>query len=145
MKNNFIGYWQLVEWYAELDGNFHSHPFGKDAKGELCYTENRRMYASLLFNKRSNFAKSSLLKGTMQEQKAAIESYLSYSGTFDVQEDKVIHHVEYSLLPNWQGTDLIRLFQFSNDKQTLILKTLPQQTSKGQEIQNFLIWKNLNT
>ena len=49
MKEQFIGYWRLTNWEATLDGKFHSHPFGEKAEGELLYSENGRMFASLSY------------------------------------------------------------------------------------------------
>ena len=143
MKEQFIGYWRLTNWEATLDGKFHSHPFGEKAEGELLYSENGRMFASLSYAERPKFAVANLKKSTPEERKSAVDSYVSYSGTFDIVDNTVQHHVEYSLLPNWQGTDLVRMFEFSDDQETLTLSTAPEKTSSGKIIINHLIWKRI--
>ena len=141
MKEKFIGYWRLDKWEATLDGVFHSHPFGEKAEGELLYSDTGRMFASLSYAERPKFEVANLKKATPEERKSAVDSYVSYSGTFDIVDNTVVHHVEYSLLPNWQGTDLVRLFEFSNNEETLTLNTAAQITSSGKKIINHLIWK----
>jgi len=141
MKEQFIGYWRLTKWEATLDGKFHSFPFGENAEGELFYSENGRVFASLSRVNRPKFAFANLRKATPEERKSAIDSYISYSGTFEIGDDSVRHHVEYSLLPNWQGTDLVRMFKFSADQKTLTLTTFPQTTSSGKIIVNHLVWE----
>ena len=144
MRNHFIGYWRLTKWEATLDGAFHSFPFGEKAEGELLYSENGRMFASLSRAERPQFEFANLRKATPEERKSAVDTYVSYSGTFDIVGNTVQHHVEYSLLPNWQGTDLVREFKFSNNQETLTLSTAPEQTSSGKIIINHLIWKKQN-
>ena len=141
MKEQFIGYWRLTNWEATLGGVFHAHPFGEKAEGELLYSENGRMFASLSYAERPKFAVANLQKATPAERKSALESYVSYSGTFDIVDNTVVHHVEYSLLPNWQGIDLVRLFEFSDDQETLTLSTVAKITSSGKKIVNHLTWK----
>jgi len=144
MKDQFIGYWRLTKWEATLDGKFHSYPFGEKAEGELLYSENGRMFASLSRAIRPKFLAANLRKATPAERKSAVDSYVSYSGTFDIVDNTVQHHVEYSLLPNWQGTDLVRMFKFSNNKETLTLSTAPETTSSGKIVVNHLVWKKVN-
>ncbi len=50
----------------------------------------------------------------------AARNYISYSGKYEIIDNKVIHHVEVSLVPDWTHTDLERTFEFSGDKLILI-------------------------
>jgi hypothetical protein len=44
-------------------------------------------------------------------------NYISYAGTFDmdVQNQRVIHHVEVSMFPNNVGHDQVRAYKFGGD------------------------------
>jgi hypothetical protein len=78
--------------------------------------------------------------GTMEEIKTAFEGFVSYYGPYEVDLDnrKVITHVEGSLYPNWVGDNQERFFEFSDNR--LILRTLPIQL--GEEIfVGILVWE----
>ena len=71
------------------------------------------------------FASGDQMEGTAEEIKANYEGYVSYYGSyeFDNENDIVIHHVDGSLFPNWEGQDLKRFFELSGSR--LKIKTPP--------------------
>ena len=141
--NKLIGTWELVEWDCTLDGRYHSHPFGQDAQGRLMYTTEGTMMAILMKADRPNFQTPTLSLGSAEEKANAINGYVSYSGTFRTENNLVIHSVQFSLLPNWIGTDLIREMMWTDDAH-LILSTLPQTTRSGRTVVNQLRWRKLD-
>jgi hypothetical protein len=48
---------------------------------------------------------------------------MAYAGRYSFSGDRVIHHVELSLFPNWVGTDQQRSVELSGDR--LILSARP--------------------
>jgi len=146
MKERFIGTWNLV-YYKMLkeDGSFFSYPYGKNCKGNIIYTKEGRMNALLMNPDRPKFAIPHTWKGTAEEMKKAFRGYTSYSGKFDIEDNKVIHHVDMCLFPNWIGTDLIRTFEFSSDNRELLLSTTPFDAGKGFMLQHVLLWERLLT
>jgi hypothetical protein len=59
--------------------------------------------------------------GTSKEELQKRESLPStnincYCGTYDVREDRVVHHVEAASFPNSVGKDLVRTFTLSGDE-----------------------------
>jgi hypothetical protein len=46
----------------------------------------------------------------------AATAFVSYAGPYEIRDDKVIHHAEVSLFPEWAGTDLIRTYEFSGNQ-----------------------------
>jgi hypothetical protein len=76
--------------------------------------------------------------GDVSQRAAAFSTCLAYFGTFEVQEDRVIHRVEASLFPDWSGQEQIRPFTLEGD--TLTLHTPPQHLAAG-DVTNALIWK----
>jgi hypothetical protein len=116
-----IGTWKLVAYTSEVDGGNITYPLGKDAVGQLMYDANGYMAAQIADVNRPKFATEDYRKLTPEETGAAFKGYVAYYGTYEVDEGEkaVIHHVVNSLLPNWAGTDLIRLYEFTNNRMTL--------------------------
>ncbi len=53
---------------------------------------------------------------TADEYAAAMRTYVSYSGRYQVLADRVVHHLELCLLPNWTGTDQERFYQLGGNR-----------------------------
>lgn len=142
MRNKFIGVWTLV-YYKILkeDGSLFSYPYTKNCKGHIIYSKEGRMSALLMDPSRPAFAVPHTWKGTAEEMKKAFRGYTSYSGKFDVEDNRVIHHVDMALFPNWIGTDLIRTFEFSSDGMELLLSTELFEAGKGVKLQHVLLWE----
>jgi hypothetical protein len=123
----FVGTWQLVSFQARTADGRVIYPFGPDAQGLLTYTHDGRMWAAVYKANRQPFAVNDQQKGTADEYTAAVQSYVQYMGTFDVDRDAgtVSHHVEQSIFPNWNGTTQVRFYTFSNDGNGLDLTTPP--------------------
>lgn len=47
--------------------------------------------------------------------------FTAYSGTYDVEGSRVVHHVDLATIPDWEGTDLIR--DLERDENGLTLTT----------------------
>src|SRR5690349_23916816 len=105
-----IGAWSLVSWRAISPDGTISHPYGQQPGGQLIYQSDGRMAACLMRRQRARFASDNRLDATSAEREAAYRDYLSYFGSFTVQETDrtVTHHVEGATFPNWSGTDLVR-------------------------------------
>ncbi|WP_413230998.1 lipocalin-like domain-containing protein [Paenibacillus apii] len=50
-------------------------------------------------------------------------NYLAYAGTFELKEDRLIHHINVSNVQDWIGASQVRLFTLEGDY--LTLSTLP--------------------
>jgi hypothetical protein len=98
------------------------------------------MSATLMRAKRSKFAARDIAGGTIEEQIMAVQTYLSYCGKYEIQDNKVIHHIEASLFPNWVGIDQERFFEFKDNR--LFLSTPPLLVSGKQQVAN-LAWEHL--
>ena len=69
----------------------------------------------------------------------AARAYVSYGGRWSLQGDQVVHHVEFCLLPNWVGTDLVRTVSWAGTD--LVLSTAPEHDAKGRTVTNRLVWR----
>lgn len=107
--------------------------------GQVVFT-GRYMSGQLMRRDRPDFASGDQSSGTPEEIKAAMEGYVSYYGPFelDLEQRKLITHVEGSLFPNWIGKDQERFFELSGDR--LILKTTPFAFG-DEEFVGVLVWE----
>jgi hypothetical protein len=124
--NALIGAWRLVAMeYRYPDGRLR-YPYGREAVGYIIYTADGRMSATLMAGGRAPFG-AEYGRGKGRETKAAaFETYLSYAGRYEFPGDRVIHHVEVALIPDWVGTTLTRLAQFEGDRLTLSTEADPR-------------------
>jgi hypothetical protein len=129
-SNQFVGAWKLIASEMRFPDGRVFYPFGKIPAGYIIYTNNGYMTATLTATKRSRVGltieklamPSKIALFTPKYLKAAYRyfraatSFVSYSGPYEIKGDRIIHHVEVSLFPEWTGTDLIRTYEFSGNK-----------------------------
>jgi Lipocalin-like domain len=84
-RGTLVGAWRLASWENQA------------ADGRFSVTISRKGRAA--------FAADDLLGGTIPEKEQAMESFLAYAGRYSFLGDRVIHHMELSLFPNWIGRD----------------------------------------
>jgi hypothetical protein len=137
--NPLIGTWRLVSWENRslVDGQI-SYPLGKDAAGYIMYNQDGYMFVAIMGPNRLKFAANDLLSGTPEEEAQAEETYVSYCGQYDFDGDKVVHHVELSLFPNWVGVDQERLVELTGNRLTL---STPPILLRGIQQTAHLIWE----
>jgi len=137
-ENPFVGSWRLESFELRKSNGQVSFPFGKDAHGYIIYNPDSHMSVAFMRTGRPNFASEELFSGTPEEKGLAYDTYFSYSGTYEIRGDQVIHHIEVSMFPNWTGHDQARFYRFEGD--LLILSTPPLPVD-GLQQTGYLIWK----
>ena len=141
--NAFVGARRLLSFEARTSSGEISHPLGKDAKGLLLYGQEGYMAVSVMRGDRPNFKSADIWATANPDEKlAAFDSYSSYCGRYEVKHDKIIHHVELSLFPNWSGEGQERDFEFAGDR--LTLRTPPTMVGGVEQIA-IAIWQRLNS
>lgn len=50
-----------------------------------------------------------------------VSNFMAYAGTYTLDASTVTHHLDLALIPDWEGTDLVRSAKVEGD--TLTLKT----------------------
>jgi hypothetical protein len=142
IQNQFVGTWRLVSWEnRDEDGNV-SYPMGQDAVGYIMYTEDGYMSANLMKANRPTFTAGDLLGGTPEEKARAAETYIAYCGQYEIQTNKVIHHIKASLFPNWVGLKQERFFEFIGNNQ-LSLSAAPFLMS-GKQRTARVLWERVS-
>jgi hypothetical protein len=142
---SLIGTWRLVEWTFTVDDSRPTRPWGGDPGGLLMYTEDGRMSATLMSHGRPAAPTRTLSAAPVDIRASAAAGYLSYAGSYSMDGDDVLHHIELSLMPNWVGTTERRLVEWapSENGLHLILSTPPTRTDGGRMAVNRLRWERL--
>ena len=120
-----VGVWKLISFKTQRENGEVIYPFGKNAQGSLIYTKSGHFSVQLMRPDRPQFVSRDQMRGTAEEIKANYEGVISYYGHYEFDRKKgfVIHHVEGSLFPNWEGQGLKRFFELSGNR--LKLSTPP--------------------
>jgi len=139
-KNAFIGTWKLVSFILQNPDGTVSNPFGLEPGGYIFYMADGYMAVAFMAAGRPQYHNQDPMAGNMQEKAAAVDTFISYCGTYEVQGNEVVHHIEVSLFPNWTGKDQRRFYQFKGRQ--LILSTTPQ-VFQGSERSAILVWERV--
>ena len=139
----FAGTWSLVSWKIEqADGAVIDPLLGPGPVGWIMYHPGGQMSVVLMRPDNPKFVSDNLMEATPEEIRAAFEGFVSYCGSYEVNEQErfVIHHLEMSWFPNLVGTEQKRFFEFADDR--LTLKT-PPLTLMGEDQVHCLVWQRL--
>lgn len=136
-----IGVWKLISFEARREGEGPSFPFGMDAQGMLIYSDVGRFSVQMMRANRPKFASGDQFKGTVEEGNHCFTGCISYFGRyeFDANGGFVIHHIESSLFPNWEGTQK-RFLDFSGSQ--VSLRTPPVMWN-GKMTVGAMVWERV--
>ena len=137
MVNLLVGTWRLASFEVRTEDGSINYPLGCDAIGYLTYTANGHVFVAMMNPNCPRFSSEDPSKGRPEEKIAVFDSYMTYCGTYILQENRIIHHLELSLVPNWIGSDLVRIIDLVEDRLSVV--TLPQLVF-GRWQTGYLIW-----
>ncbi len=138
--NPIVGTWRLVSFEIRSKDDKVIYPFGDNPVGYLIYGEDGFMSVSIMKAKRSKCDAVVLSLASLDEKVEAAESYLSYSGRYEIKKNVIIHHVELSLFSNWIGMPQKRILELKGNE--LSLTSLPFFLY-GVEHTSHLIWERV--
>jgi len=140
-RDALVGAWRLVSWENRVADGQVTYPMGAGALGYVLYTGDGRFSVTISRVGRGGFAAGDLLGGTTGEKARAMESFVAYAGRYSFHGDRVIHHVELSLFPNWVGTDQERWVELAWDR--LTLSASPLLLAGTQQVPR-LVWERVD-
>jgi hypothetical protein len=123
-REALVGAWQLLSWENRAADGQVTYPMGTDALGSLLYSASGRFSVTISQAGRAGFAAGDLLSGTTEEKARVVEGFVAYAGRYSFHGDRVVHHVELSLFPNWVGSDQQRWVELNGDRLTLSARPL---------------------
>ncbi len=118
-RDQLIGVWQLVRQFnAGKDGS--EIPVAPRQRGHISWDRSGRVWV-LLYNE-GRKAPADPRTPTLEEYREMYSGVVTYFGHYEVDEAKqtVTHHIEASASPALIGTDLVRRYEFSGNRVTLI-------------------------
>ncbi len=138
---DIVGTWELARASATTEaGAAVADPFGINPTGLLIYTAEGRMSAIISHGGRKPLSIADRVSSPAEERGAAFSTFIAYAGRYTLSEDRVTHHVELSLVPNWVNTDLVRLVRFEGERMTL--RTPPISIGGVSEVVD-LLWERV--
>jgi len=119
-SNPFVGTWKLVSWeVTQPDGTIH-YLYSKDVVGYLIYTADGYMSSEIMDPDRQqsdpNFPFEIAAVQTLPDpdRARAYSTYVSFCGTYTVEDNMVTHHVKAGLIHSWTGSAQRRHFEFDH-------------------------------
>ena len=107
-----VGTWALVDWRIEyLDGRV-TRPFGVDAAGQLVYSADGHMSASVSRAGRSRLDAANARLASVADKAAAFDGYFHYAGRWHLDGNTVVHSVDLALNPDFVGSEQRRRVDF---------------------------------
>jgi hypothetical protein len=133
------GRWELLECRSvDDDGAVTGWPLGEHPRGLVIYTPGGWMSGQLAATDRPTVEGDDPLGGPPDQRAAAYSSYLAYWGRYTIAGDRIIHHVDGSMVPGWAGLEQVRYFSLSGD--VLVLRTPPMRLA-GATTVGELTWR----
>ena len=139
--NPLVGAWRLMSFEVRgADGRVR-YPYGRDAAGYIIYGADGFMSVQFGPADRPRFADDDLGGKGDGEWAALARSYTAYCGRYELRGDRVLHHVELSLFPNWVGETQERFLTLDGNR--AILRT-PPFLVRGEERTGVLVWERVS-
>jgi Lipocalin-like domain len=126
-----LGTWKMISWKRELVATGEKNDvLGPDPIGYINYGTDGRFYALVVSRDRPAPA---TVPPSDYEKLKLYDSMLAYAGSYTVDDEKAVHHVDASWNQSWTGTDLVRYYKLNGDR--LSISAAPSKDAhSGQEV-----------
>src|SRR5215471_2721904 len=109
---DLLGTWTMLSWKKETLATGETvDAHGPDPVGYITYGADGRVHAIVV---RRDRPAPKTLPPTDTEKLRLFDSMLAYSGTYTLDDEKVIHHVDVSWNQALTNIDLIRFYKLAN-------------------------------
>jgi hypothetical protein len=139
-ENPIFGTWKVKSFVREVRATGERYNvFGEHPNGYLSYSSDGRMSAIVVADNR---VKPHEVRPTDEEAVKLHRTMLAYAGTYTLDAEKVIHHVEIS----WdEGTtalsDVVRFYKLAGN--TLTITTAPNNRGDGREGRTIVVFEKV--
>jgi hypothetical protein len=108
-----LGSWKMISWtYEILETGEVKDALGKNPRGIISYSPDGRMTVFVLREERDE---PKALVPTTEEKVGLYDTMFAYAGTYVVQSDRVIHHIDMSWNKAWEGTEQVRFIEIQGE------------------------------
>jgi hypothetical protein len=127
LKEELVGTWTLVSWEQTSADGSKLQQFGTNPQGIAFFDTTGHYIISVMRSDRANYAIEGfgqLAQITAEEGKATAQGTITYFGTYSVSEldRRIVIHVDASSFPNWNGTDLERFVEITQNQLKLTVR-----------------------
>jgi hypothetical protein len=136
---DLVGAWRLIAYERDVDGQLVTDP-SRAREGRILYLPGGQMAVVTARAGRPRLSGDDIGTSPVEERAATVEDSNAYTGTYEVQGNQVIHHVEVSLFPNWANTDQRRDATLEGNRLTL---SSSRTTNDGRKRTARLIWERV--
>jgi hypothetical protein len=132
---SICGTWRLIS-VTNLDQitGQKTYPYGEHPQGNLNYLPDGHMAVIIVS---SNRVMPKTMYATPEEAAQLYSDMTSYSGTYTIENNAIIHHVAVAWNPRWMNTEQTRYYKLNGNQ--LILTMYKQLENK--KIRSTLIWE----
>ncbi len=135
-----LGTWDMTSWKKEIVATGEKiDALGPHPVGYINYGSDGRCYALVVSRER---AAPATLPPSDVDKLRLFDSMLAYAGTYSLDNEKVVHHVDASWNQAWTGTDQVRFYRLEGDKLT-ISGAPARDPYTGQEVIHRIEFKRL--
>ena len=104
----------MLSWQVEdLASGEIRDALGPNPHGHISYTRDGRVIVLVL---RADRPKPAALVPTNEEKLSLYDSMFAYAGTYTVDAEKVVHHIDMSWNQSWTGQSQIRFLRLEGDR-----------------------------
>ena len=137
LGTDLVGTWQLVSNVETTADGKKTDQFGPNPHGILYFESNGHYVLSIMRDGLPKFAAKGRAHGTDEENKAVVQGSISHFGTYEVEGDKIVYHVEHATFPNWDGSTSKRPFKITGDELSFFVPS----ASAGPGSSSVVTWK----
>ena len=140
IENKLIGTWKLVSITNEnlLTGK-KADDYGPNPIGYLNYSLNGRMM--VIITKKDRKKPVSKIT-TPDEALRLLNTMTSYAGTYTVNKNQIVHHIDVAWNPSWIGTNQVRFYKLEGKRLTLTMAPFIDPVLG--KITIHLVWEKIN-
>ena len=118
IAERILGNWRMISWQVEdLASGETQDALGPNPTGYITYTRDRRVMVLVL---KADRVRPTALVPTDAEKLALYDSMFAYAGTYTIDAEKVVHHIDMSWNQSWTGTNQIRFVRLAGDTLTYV-------------------------
>lgn len=136
--SSLAGSWMLVSFELRDEDGTVSRPWGDELSGMLTLTTDGRLSEQFSSAHRPMLTHDDWVSASPAEIDRAARHYFAYAGTYELDGDAVIYHIEVSLMPNWVGKTERRFWSISGH--TLTTETPPLLVGGKMQVST-LVWR----
>jgi hypothetical protein len=137
-----VGAWSLVDWRIEYGDGRVTRPYGKDAIGQLLYSADGLMSATVSAGTRPRLEQANARLASDTQKAKAFDGYFHYAGRWRIDGDTVVHSVELALNPDMTGTEQRRRARM--DGANGLELSADEAIDEGSPRRHVLAWRRAN-